>query len=88
MCPFWGPLVHLDSEPLHAHTATETTDVLYLVSYIVAGGSIASLDEDADFRLRGGHHQVVDIVAEGLDIRTNAMAQAVRSSSNAGGNRH
>lgn len=75
-------LIETDSEPLHALLATEISDVLHLVSYVAAGGAVPSLDEYADFRVPGGYDQVVDIVAKGLDIRTNAAVQAVRSCAN------
>lgn len=73
-------LIETDSEPLHALPATEITDVLHLVSYIAAGGEIPALDEYTDFRVPGGYDQMASIVAEGLDIRTNAVVYAVRSS--------
>lgn len=75
-------LIETDSEPFHALPATEITDVLHLVSYIAAGGTVPPLDEYADFRVPGGYDQVASIVAKDLDIRTNSIVQTVRSSSN------
>lgn len=80
--PLAVQLIETDSEPLRVLPATEITDVLHLVSYIAAGGPVPSLNEYADFRVPGGYDQVVDIVAKDLDIRTNSIVQAVRSSSN------
>lgn len=74
-------LVETDSEPLHALPATEITDALHMVSCIGAGGAVPSLDEYEDFKVPGGYDQVAAIVAEGLDIRTNVVVHAVRSSS-------
>lgn len=75
-------LIETDSEPLHALPATEISDVLHLVSHIAAGGTVPSLDEYADFRVPGGYDQVLDIVAEGLNIKTNSIVHTVRSCSN------
>lgn len=73
-------LVETDSEPFHALPATEVTDVLHMVTYVAAGGAVPPLDDYSDFRVLGGYDQVATIVAKGLDIRTNSIVHAVRSS--------